>query len=233
MSSDNRALSGSIVMSRDVTTRSALSYGPYVSVVDSLVLSITAGGSTRTIGRHLGAPDNDVSIPVTLPAGVATTIVRVLSNSKPATILFSGQATTTIDRDGFSVNVPLAANSPVLLAFPDTAKSVTRNQEFNTQFTRVAVHNSGKDTLSWWVKTVDVTFADPALCFDAQGLPRCTVTPKIGIPRSVRAIRDDTLTIAIPINVGIGIVPQPFPPRLLTFVLASPEGELTVRWRYP
>ena len=217
LSPESRTLSGNVVLVRQLAGNTAPVTGAYLSVVDSLALSITGGGTPETSGRHLGAGEVSVTIPVTLPASGASLLVQIFSNNK-RTLLFSGTASPTVDRDGFSVEVPLVAIRPVLVVLPDTLK--VDSTVGSTRFGSVTVHNSGKDSLSWSVAR-DTT-GTGVIC--GQG---CTIGPLSG---KLAAGGDTKLVFRMP---AFDVRGNPYRAGTMTYFLASPEGTVTLPWRYP
>ena len=216
-------LRGKVVLSRTAGNASQAVVGPYVSVIDSVTLSITAsGGTPQLIGRHLAPYDTAVTIPLRVAAGSATFSVRVLSNND--TLLYGGQVSRMIDRDGFAVTVPLAAVKPVLVVNPDTIKTSVNGPVTGQRITKVAVRNSGRDTLVWRLKPIDDT-AFARCNAQSQIVLPCRASPLSG---RVAANGLDTLTFFLATSAF-----RDTARRVFSFVLTSPEGDVTVRWRYP
>jgi hypothetical protein len=218
LSPDSRTLSGNVLLVRQLAENAAPVTGTYLSVVDSLALSITGGGTPQITGRHLGAGELSVTIPVTLPATGANLLVQIFSNSK-RTLLFSGSASPTVDRDGFSVEVPLVAIRPVLVVLPDTVK--IDSTVGTTRFGSVTVHNSGKDSLSWNVAR-DTT-GTGVICGQ-----RCTITPALS--GKLAAGGDTKLVFRMP---TFDVLGNSFKAGTMTYSVSSPEGTVTLPWRYP
>lgn len=210
------SLQGTVVLSRDAGDAGSVITGTFRSVVDSLALSINAGGTSQRIGHHFGPGESSVTIPVTLPAGVAQVSAEIVSNNK--TLLFSGSSTPTIDHDGFSIDMPLAAKTPVLVVLPDSVRLDSTTTR--TRSASVTVHNSGSDGLSWSVAR-DTT-GTGFIC----GLG-CQVTPASGL---LIANADVRLTFTMPTLTPAG---GGYPAGSFTYVFASKQGSVTVQWRYP
>jgi hypothetical protein len=214
---DNRARSGSVGLSRAVTEVGAAITGSFRSVVDSVALSITAGGAVRSIGRRIAPGEVSASLPITLPAGVATIGAQIWSNN--ATLLYTGDTSAIIDNDGFSIDVPLTALTPVLVVFPDTLKvdSVSDGIRFGS----LRVRNSGNGILSWGV-TRD-TAGTGAIC----GNQACSTFPTAG---RLSAGQEGLVTFAMPALTPAG---APFPAGTFTYRFTSAQGTVVVQWRYP
>jgi hypothetical protein len=216
VSPGEQRLNGTVVLSRSVAGASSLVTGTFRSVVNSLALSIVAAGTSQVVGHHFGAGETSVSIPVTLPAGAAQISAEVLSNNRAS--LFSGASTPTIDRDGFSVDVPLTPRTAVLVVLPDTVKLDSANSR--TRFASVTVHNSGTGFLVWSVARD--TAGTGFIC--ALG---CSVSPQVG---ELAAGRDVGLVFTMPTLTAAG---GGYPGGSFTYVFTSREGTVTLRWRYP
>lgn len=214
---DGRAVRGTVVLSRSVAQASTPIAGTFRSVVDSVALSVTAGGTTRTLGHHFAPNEISVSIPITLPAGIATVSAEVLSNNKA--LLFSGSASPNIDGDGFSVDVPLTALTSVLVVFPDTLKIDSTNAQLGLRIASATVRNSGNTVLAWSV--VRVSTNTTSVCSFG-----CSVTPDTGhlAPNVEMKIR-----FTMPSSNDGG----PFPAGTLSYLFSSREGTVTLPWRYP
>ena len=211
---DNGALVGSVTLSRAASDVGAPITGSFRSVVDTVALTITVGGSLQSIGHRFAPGEASASLPVTLPAGVATFSAQVWSNN--STLLFTGDTTATIDHDGFSVDLPLAALTPVLVVFPDTAKlDSIRN---GVRFASLRVRNSGNSILSWGV-TRDTT-GTGSLC-------GCNTLPSAG---RLSAGRDTTVVFTM---LSLTTAGASFPAGTFTYRFTSTQGTVAVLWRYP
>src|SRR5262245_56462205 len=99
---EDQRVRGSIALARvDAATTQAV-VGPYVSVIDSLFVSLTSDVAKPplVIRRRLTPADTVVTVPVTLPVGTTSIVASVVSNNQ--TGLFLGAGTTIADRNGFS-----------------------------------------------------------------------------------------------------------------------------------
>ncbi|MEP7345979.1 MAG: hypothetical protein ABI877_11955 [Gemmatimonadaceae bacterium] len=142
-------------------------------------------------------------------------------------MVYAGAVSATIDRDGFSVTLPVTPVRPVLVVNPDTIKTSFLFAQTGARFTKVAVHNSGNSSLLWTIKSIDTAFTRCNGQFPA-GPPPCSVSPPRG---AVAPNGNDTLTFSFPDRVPGG---GPFfAAHVFAFVLSSAEGDVTVRWRYP
>jgi len=133
--------------------------GPYVSVVDSVDLTVTTGGvGVQRFGKRLARRDSVVTFTVTVERGQNEFSTRVLSTV--GTMLYSAAQSVNITESTFAVNVPLIAVGPLLLVAPDTAKVITPNSDFLSK--TVMIHNRGSAPLTWSVK--DTLPASAAQC---------------------------------------------------------------------
>jgi hypothetical protein len=128
--------------------------GPYVSVVDSVDLTVTTNGiGVQRFGKRLARRDSVAAFTVTVARGQNEFSARVLSTV--GTVLYSGTQSADITESTFAVDVPLTAAGPVLLVAPDTATVIQQTpppNEFVFFFKTVVVHNRGSGTLIWSVK---------------------------------------------------------------------------------
>lgn len=224
---DNKSASGSITLRREGAANSLPFTGPYVSVLDSLLLTVTSDqeATPQLIGRHLRSGDTSFILPVTVAAGQATFAVQVLSNNK--TLLQSGQATSAIDRDGFSVTVPIVAGRALLVAQPDTVKTSVRDAQTALRIAKVYVHNRGSVPLTWSLKTTDTSFTKTPCTI--RGIT-CATAPAVGVVNTLKAGGMDSVLFGFT-DQGPSAAPL-FSTRVFSFVLTSPEGDVTVRWNW-
>jgi Bacterial Ig-like domain (group 2) len=193
-----------IVLANDSRASSAPP-GPWVSILDSIDLRVTAeNGDQIPIGRHLSRYNTTATLQLAFSPGNTTFAAQVLSNSRVS--VFSGTMMQLITSDVLSLVLNVVATRPVLLMVPDTAKTSTIT---TTQF---SVYNAGVGSLDWNVASTDTAFTRCGA--------QCTITPASG---SVAAGATATLRVSVPTN---------FPSRVFSFVVKSAEGDVTVNWQY-
>jgi hypothetical protein len=184
--------------------------GPYVSVVDSVDLTVTTSGiGVQRFGKRLARRDSVVTFAVTVERGQSDFSGRVLSTV--GAVLYSGTQPANITQSTFAVEVPLQAAGPILLVAPDTAKVATPLGD-NGFAKKVTVHNRGTGSLTWSVKD--------ALPPSAGQCPGGCIrfTPLSG---TLAAGTSDTLTLTRNSSTAFG---QP-----ITFVItAGTNGEVPV-----
>jgi hypothetical protein len=187
--------------------------GPYVSVVDSVDLTVTTNGiGVQRFGKRLARRDSVVTFTVTVERGQSDFSGRVLSTV--GAVLYSGTQPANITQSTFTVVVPLEAAGPILLVAPDTAKVPQQSPPGDTAFVfkTVIVHNRGSASLTWSVK--DTLPPSAAQC--PSGCIR--FTPLSG---TLAAGTSDTLTMTKKFTTAFG---QP-----ITFVItAGTNGEVPV-----
>jgi hypothetical protein len=127
--------------------------GPYVSVVDSVDLTVTTSGiGVQRFGKRLARRDSVVTFTVTVERGQSDFSARVLSTV--GAVLYSGTQSANITQSTFTMDVPLQAAGPILLVAPDTAKVTQQSPPGDVVFfyKTVTVHNRGSASLTWSVK---------------------------------------------------------------------------------
>lgn len=225
---DTKTANGFISLRNSGAANSLPFTGPYVSVLDSLLLTVTSDqeATSRLIGRHLRSGDTSFILPVTLPEGQASFAVQVLSNNNST--LQNGQASATIDKDGFSVAVQMTSRTALMVAQPDTITASVRNTQTTLRTATAYVYNRGSANLIWRVKTLDTSFTRSP-CVNAAGAFACITSPAQGVQRTLIPNGLDSVTFAFPDAVrSIPFLSS----RVFSFVLGSNEGDVTVRWRW-
>jgi hypothetical protein len=188
--------------------------GPYVSVVDSVDLTVTTSGiGVQRFGKRLARRDSVVTFAVTVERGQSDFSGRVLSTV--GAVLYSGTQPANITQPTFAVNLPLTATSPLLLVAPDTAKVTQQSSPFNDVvffFKTVVVHNRGSGTLIWSIKDTLPTSA-------AQCQSGCIrFTP---LSDTLAAGTSDTLTLTRKFS-------TPFSQPITFVITAGTNGEVPV-----
>ena len=124
--------------------------GDFLSVADTVHLTIASGGKELTLTRILGPGDDETTFDVTVDAGTARFSVDVISNN--GTPLYRGETSATIDADGFAVSITPQAINPVMVITPRRpAFILTDNGQIRNFTATVRVRNAGLDTLRWRV----------------------------------------------------------------------------------
>ena len=201
----SRTVSPTIVLANETRSVSSAPSGPWVSVLDSIDVRVTAeNGDQIPTGRHLSRYNTTATLQLAFPPGNTTFAAQVLSNTHVS--VFSGTMTQLITSDVLSLVLKVTATRPVLLVAPDTAKT---NTITTTQF---SVYNAGVGSLDWSVASTDTAFTRCGA--------QCTITPTSG---SVAAGATATMRVSVPTN---------FPSRVFAFVIRSAEGAVTANWQY-
>jgi hypothetical protein len=142
-------------MSTSGTTAAGFT-GPYVSVVDSVDLSVSPANGTKpsAYGKRMSRRDSIASFPdVSVEQGLTHFNARVLSSN--GALLYSGKDSANISSATFSIDIKMAAQGPVLLVAPDTAKKIDTlvDQSGNGFLSKsVVIYNRGNSPLVWSVK---------------------------------------------------------------------------------
>lgn len=119
----------------------AAQQGGTITVIDTVVLTIAPrNGAEQRIARQVTLPEA-VTFPVTVETGTVAFAATVLS--KNGTTLYSAEAEADIQEDGFSVNLVLTKQRPVLAVSPD---SLQLGEQDIVNFT---VTNIGLSSLDW------------------------------------------------------------------------------------
>ncbi|MEO7998749.1 MAG: hypothetical protein ABI852_14965, partial [Gemmatimonadaceae bacterium] len=142
-------------------------------------------------------------------------------------LLHSGQASAVIDKDGFSVSVPIVAGRALMVVNPDTIKTAVKDLQTGLRIAKAYVYNRGSVNLIWSVKSVDTSFTKSP-CIGIRG-NFCGTAPAVGIVDTLKPNAMDSVLFAF--TDQIGGLPL-FNSRLFSFVLTSAEGDVTVRWRW-
>lgn len=182
---------------------------PFVSVIDSVSLSIepVGGGATAAYGAHVDRGKKLFPFTVELDRGTYTLSASV--QSKNGSLLFAGQSTVSIDSDDFTVNFQLTPRAPVMVLAPDT--TTTLQDDGKSVVARATIHNRGLDSLSWQLTSRPAVMATcPATC--------------AAFPDSGRIGAGDSQLLTF-------FVPNTFAPQVLCFTLSSAQGDVPVCWR--
>jgi hypothetical protein len=189
-------------------TSNAVVDSPFVSVIDSVSLSVApaGGGTVAAYGAHVNRGRKSIPFTVQLDRGTFTFSVSVQSKNS---VLFVGDTTIDIEADQFRVDLLVSPRAPVMVVAPDT--TTTLLDDGKSVVAHATVHNRGLDSLSWQLSSRPAIMANcPATCaaFPDSG--------RIGAGGS------QTLTF---------FVPNTFAPQVLCFTLSSKQGDVPVCWR--
>jgi hypothetical protein len=122
---------------------------PYVSIVDSISLTVTPHGEGPIVrGLHLGQRDTTASFTIKVPEGTTRFDVAILSTNK--TLLFAGTTSVEVDRDNFPVDIIPAPQAPVLAVTPDAATATFPPRSL-IGVTRFVLYNRGRDNMIFQV----------------------------------------------------------------------------------
>lgn len=196
--------------------------GPYVSVIDSVDLTVTtSGGGVQRFGKRLARRDGLASFPVTVTRGQNDFTARVISSV--GTVLYDGTRSANITETSFAVDVPLTARAPLLLVAPDTAKVA---QQFRGQIggvfliKTVTIHNRGSGTFLWSVKDT----------LPSSSTSQCTGGCIGFFPYADTLTAGDSSAVMIYRKSAVPALPGPDPFSLpITFVITSgANGEVPV-----
>jgi hypothetical protein len=193
---------GQIVLSAAAREMPARVTGPYVSVLDSVALTITpATGSPIVLGRHLDRRDTTASFSVELPEGSAGFDAKVFS-AKLA-ILYLGTANSVADRDGFSVDLTVNAQTAVMLVAPDTSSIVVPLRGLG-QATFV-VHNRGTGLLRFTIQ--DTSQVSRTQCANVRCFKISPLADSVAAGTSVAVRVDSVRAFQTPIPLTFSSTP--------------------------
>ena len=157
------------------STGEALVAADLVSVLGSARLTVGSSNGTTTQSVTLGPSESEATFSVRVPTGAVRFDVEVLSNNQ--TVLFRGDQTVTVDRDGFNVTIKLRPVAPVLVVTP-RVPAVTTSENGQVRFYQVTwiLANVGIDSLRWRADSaaspgVTSCLADDRNCFRTLAVP--------------------------------------------------------------
>ena len=177
--------------------------GPFVSVIDRLSIGVSdaSGLVIASATIPLQRYDSTASTTLELPEGLATFTAEVRSNT--GALLYTGTTTAEV-REGFTIEIRVVAQRPVLVVQPDTLKTTGQATGVFT------LHNAGSQPLVWNLSSID-----ERLCSDG-----CRVTPQSGtIPSHQNATFRADVFLSEPTGV-------------LSLTVSSAEGSVPVRWAH-
>lgn len=147
---------------------------PFVTILDSVDLAVLrASDSTRLLflGRRVSSIDTVATFDLHVPVGPVVLRGRLLTSQGNRAVLSQGTFDTQVDRNGFSVTIPMVARAPILLVAPDTVQYVAARARDS-----IFVHNRGTDSLVWGINV------SPALNqTECQPAPCMVITPSSGV----------------------------------------------------
>lgn len=183
---------------------------PYVSVVDTVILTATLRASGLTVIRRTRLARGDSIAEFTLPlaAGDWALDASVVSNN--GSQLYVGTTGVSVADSDVTADIVVRPVAPVLLATPDSTTEVLSGDGV---YTSVTLYNRGVDTLTWSVPDT-VPTESRAQC-GADGCVRLSVKSGLLFPD-----RPYTLTF-------IRNIPTPFK-SAITFLVTSRVGTVPV-----
>jgi hypothetical protein len=188
---------------------SAVVDSPFVSVIDSVNLSIASASGTPMLayGAHVARGRKSIAFRVQLDEGTYTFSASV--QNKNGIVLFDGVSTVSINANRFTVNLPVVPRTSVMVVAPDTTR--TLQDDGKSVVAQVTVHNRGLDSLLWQISSRPPIMAScPATCS--------------AFPDSGRIGAGGTQILTF-------LVPNTFAPQVLCFTLSSAQGDVPVCWR--
>lgn len=196
-------VAGTVVLVNAEPAAALIQAGPFVSVIDRLSIGVSdaSGLVIASATVPLQRYDSTASTTLELPVGLATFTAEVRSSN--GALLYTGTTTAEV-REGFTIEIRVVAQRPVLVVQPDTLKTTGQTSGVFT------LHNAGSQPLVWNLSSID-----PRLCNDG-----CTVTPRSGTiqPHQTVTVRAD-------------IFPNQ-PSGVLAITVSSAEGDVPFRWAY-
>jgi len=184
---------------------------PYVSVVDTVVLTANIGESGPFITQRTRLARRDSVATFVLPLAAGDWSLNALVVSNNGIPIFSGATTITVmDRD-VSADLAVSPIAPVLLASPDSTNSIVDNG--NIRFTMVSLYNRGTGDLLWSVP--DTVPAESRTQCGAAGCVRLSAKRGVIVPG-----QPDTLAF---IKNQVAGFNSP-----ITFVVTSATGSIPV-----
>ncbi len=147
----------------------------FVSVLASANLTISSPDQQLTLTRQLGDNDSEATFDVAVQPGTVRFRVDVVSNNQ--TVVYQGDTTATIERDGFTVVVRLAATNAVMVISPRSPHADTvPGTGGNLDTLELLVRNAGSTPMRWLVDAAqNALFCVPrsqpqASCFGPDSL---------------------------------------------------------------
>ena len=186
--------------------------GPYVSVLDTVILTATERASNQSITRRasLARRDTVASFDLSLAAGDWSLQARVVSNN--GSPLFSGATSVAVADTDVSVDLVVRAVGAVLVALPDSTSTIVDTG--NSRYTSVTLDDRGRDSLTWSVQ--DTVPPDSRTQCGPAGCVRLNIT------RGVLSAGGDPYILQFTKNQL-----APFA-RPITFIISSRVGSIPV-----
>lgn len=182
---------------------------PYVSVVDSVAITVTpAVGQVIRGGARVDRRQSRLVLSLAVPEGMATIEAVVLSTNRSR--LYIGSRSFDIVADGYLDSIPLTAQMPVMLVSPDTVVVSVKSPAY-AQAT-LMLYNRGISNLQW---TIRDTFAVSRL--------QCAQLRCMKLPVSFKDVAPGFMQVTID---SIRSLAQPIP---LTFSSANGDVIVVVR----
>ena len=124
--------------------------GDFTSVMDRAELAITDAVGTTQLSQPLDPGEFDPFFDVEVEEGQVTfaTVVR----NAAGTVLYQGETVTTVDADGFLVEIVPQPINPVMVAMPRRPAFVLADNGQEKRWTYpMRLRNAGTDSLTWRV----------------------------------------------------------------------------------
>lgn len=200
---DDHRVSGTVMLVNAEPGAALVQPGPYVSVIDHLAIGVSdasglvIGSASIPLQRY----DSTASTTIELPEGLATFTAEVRSNT--GVLLYRGSTTAEV-REGFNIELPVVADTSVLVIQPDTLRTTGQRSGV------FIVYNAGSKPLFW-----QLTSIDQRLCSEG-----CNVTPQLG---TIAARQFSTFKADISLSEPSGV---------FSFTVSSSVGDVPVRWAH-
>jgi hypothetical protein len=121
-----------------------------VSVLDSAKLTISSASKENLQVVPLGLGDTSAVFDVSVEKGSVRFHLDILSTNQ--SLLYQGDASSTIDQDGFAVSMTPAPVNPVMVIWPRTPPF---GQDGTLIIARWLLRNAGPDSLVWHVDSIE------------------------------------------------------------------------------
>lgn len=200
-----------ITFTRAASNTPSMFPSPYVSVVDTVILTVTEGDTGPSITRRTRLARRDSIASFTLPLASGQWAFEAVVVSNNGTPIFSGN--TTVDVAGTDVSVDLVVSpiAPILLAAPDST-TVTIDAT-GLAYALDTLYNVGPGDLVWSIP--DTVPAESRTQCGNVGCVR--LTPKRGA-----LVRGQPVTIAFISNQSSAFKSP------IMFVVTTPTGNVPV-----
>ncbi|HEU5218626.1 MAG TPA: hypothetical protein VFU23_08200 [Gemmatimonadales bacterium] len=180
--------------------QNAVTTGDFVTTLETARLTITEGGSTRTVSLTLLPNDSAATFDLSVKQGEVGFSLDVLTNNN--TMVYHGAVTSNVTADGFQVDLTPVATAGILVAFPNPVPFDNDGVGLVYDF---KVRNAGSTTLTW---NADPAFVPAGVTLSCQATPTAAGAPgNCAVTRTLApAARDD-------VSVTLRKANQTTPPR--------------------